>query len=241
MPRLTSAQFRLIMYGHCVAANIEDAALHWIDPTHLPETGGTLDRFLINPHGDANGLLLTDGTEVYFPAHLSAQVVAAIKPGSEVTVRGIRPRGADMIAAVSLGKAGGAQIIDQGPPKRGKDYNSDNNNAGAAQEAMDILGVVKRVLHGPKGEKRGVLLEDGRIVRIIEDTAASLQDLLAPGHKLAVHGKGLMNGLGTVLTAHQIGASISTLRPVEPKMPAVDVKHRPATHDEPAKTNDRAA
>ena len=26
--------------------------MHWIDPAHLPETKGTVDRFLINPHGD---------------------------------------------------------------------------------------------------------------------------------------------------------------------------------------------
>ena len=29
--------------------------MHWIDPAHLPETKGKVDRFLLNPHGDADG------------------------------------------------------------------------------------------------------------------------------------------------------------------------------------------
>jgi len=81
---------------------------------HLTETKGTVDRFLPNPHGDAWILLLTDGTEVHFPPHLSTQVAAAVKPGGEVLVRGTRPRGADAVAAVSLETADGTRINAQG-------------------------------------------------------------------------------------------------------------------------------
>jgi|NGEPerStandDraft_6_1074524.scaffolds.fasta_scaffold469577_2 hypothetical protein len=41
--------------------------MHWIDPTQLPETEGTVDRLLLNPHGKVDGLLLTDGTEANPP------------------------------------------------------------------------------------------------------------------------------------------------------------------------------
>ncbi len=57
---------------------------------------------------------------------------------------------------------------------------------------------MKGVLHGPKGEKRGVPLEDGQIVRIHPHAAEALNDKLAPGHKLAARGEGLTNALGTV-------------------------------------------
>lgn len=27
--------------------------MHWIDPDHLPEVGGTVELFLMNKHGEA--------------------------------------------------------------------------------------------------------------------------------------------------------------------------------------------
>jgi hypothetical protein len=221
--------------------------MHWIDPHHLSETNGTVDRFLINPHGDADGLLLTDGTEVHFPPHMSRLVLAALKPGGAVKVRGVRPRGADMVAAVSLETADGTKIIDQGPPKedhdhkRDGDHKADKKDAADVRKPLEVEGVVKRVLHGPKGEKRGVLLEDGRIVRIPPHMAESLHDKLAPGHKLAARGEGLTNALGTVVAAQEIGASLATLHPVEPKKPGEHAEHKPPRRDERPKKADHAA
>ena len=44
--------------------------MHWLDPDYLPELNATIDRFLPNPHGGADGMILTDGTEVHFPPHM---------------------------------------------------------------------------------------------------------------------------------------------------------------------------
>jgi len=219
----------------------KDANMHWIDPAHLPETNGTVDRFLLNPHGDADGLLLTDGMEVHFPPHMSKQVVAALKSGDKVKIRGIRPRGAEMVAAVSLEAIDGKQIIDQGPPKEGPDHKPGKKHATDAHKPMDVEGVVKHVLHGPRGEKRGALLEDGRIVRIPPHAADLLHELLAPGKKLAVRGEGLTNALGTVVDAHEISASLAHLRPVEPKKPHEHAEHKHGKHDEHATKHAPAA
>jgi hypothetical protein len=40
--------------------------MHWLDPDYLPEISGIFERFLINPHGDADGMILADGSEVHF-------------------------------------------------------------------------------------------------------------------------------------------------------------------------------
>jgi len=45
-----------------------------------------------NGHGEADGFLLTDGGEVHVPPHLSSRLLRDVRPGSEVKVRGIRPR-----------------------------------------------------------------------------------------------------------------------------------------------------
>jgi hypothetical protein len=90
--------------------------MHWIDPDHLPEITGTVDQFLVNKHGEADGFLLTDGEEVHVPPHLSARLLRDVRPGSQVKVRGVRPRGVQMIAAVAIDAPNG-RILDEGPQR----------------------------------------------------------------------------------------------------------------------------
>jgi hypothetical protein len=220
--------------------------MHWIDPAHLPETKGVLDRFLVNPHGDADGLLLKDGKEVHFPPHMSKAVLAALKPGDTVKVRGVRPRGVDMIAAVSLQAGDTTPIVDHGPPKeegahKGEAHKGEKKPKPEPHKPADVEGVVKHVLHGPKGEKHGALLEDGTIVRMPPHAAEALHDRLAPGHKLAARGASVTNALGTVIDAHEIGVSLSALHPVEPKKPGEHDEHKPPKHDEKPKKHEHAA
>jgi hypothetical protein len=94
--------------------------MHWIDPDHLPEFTGTVDQFLVNKHGEAHGFLLTDGEEVHVPQHLSARLLRDVRPGSQVKVRGVRPRGVQMIAAVAIDTPKG-RILDEGPEARDDD------------------------------------------------------------------------------------------------------------------------
>ena len=74
--------------------------MHWLDPDYLPLTTGIVERFTINLDGDIDGLLLTDQTLIHSPPHLSDRVKSAVRAGDSVRVRGVKPRGADLIAAV---------------------------------------------------------------------------------------------------------------------------------------------
>jgi hypothetical protein len=214
--------------------------MHWIDPAHLPETKGTVDRFLINQHGDADGLLLAGDKEVHFPPHMSKLVVAALKPGDHVKVRGVRPRGVDMVSAVSLQVGDATPIVDNGPPKEEGAHKGEKKPKPEPHKPVDVEGVVKHVLHGPKGEECGALLDNGTIVRMPPHAAESLHDKLAPGHKLAARGASLTNALGTVIDAHEIGVSLSALHPVKPKKPGEHAEHKPAKHDEKPKKDEPA-
>jgi hypothetical protein len=71
------------------------------DATQLPENKGTVKQYMLTPRGDVDGLILTDGTEIKLPPHLSAQVVFAIKPGDAVSVRGLRARTLSLVDATS--------------------------------------------------------------------------------------------------------------------------------------------
>jgi hypothetical protein len=200
--------------------------MHWLDPDYLPEVCGTFERFLINPHGDADGMILTDGTEVHFPPHMSAEVCAAIRPGekTKVKVRGVRPRSGDLIAAVAIETSDGERIVDNGPPK-GHNKKPHNNVAKPKREPMDAEGIVQRVLHGPKGEARGALLEDGRMIRIPPHEAERIANSFSAGKTIAVRGEGLATALGTVIEAREVGATNDDLQPLKPNKPKPE-KHR---------------
>ncbi len=212
--------------------------MHWIDPGHLPKTEGTVDRFLINPHGEIDGILLADGMEVHVPPHLSGEIRAAVQPGAAIAVYGVRPRHVEMIAAVAIEAGPGRRIVDNGPREEkrdghGKDAHAKNGHGKEGHKPdkapppppVDVEGVVERSLHGPKGELRGALLEDGRIVRVPPHEARENGSLLHPGARIAARGPGTTADGATVIDAKELGASAATLKPVKPKKPEGHEKH----------------
>src|ERR1700710_1143748 len=58
------------------------------DPSTMPEFHGKVVQYDVTPRGDVDGLILADGTEVHFPPHLGTRVVATVRPGDDVTIRG---------------------------------------------------------------------------------------------------------------------------------------------------------
>jgi hypothetical protein len=178
--------------------------MHWIDPSYLPQTDGTVERFLVNPHGEIDGLLLVDGLEVHVPPRLDAGLRAAVQPGTAIAVFGVRSHGVEMISAVAIKARPGCLIADNGPPKKKHDGHEADEAAGHKPEAkvfhppMGAEGVVRRMLHGPKGEPRGVLLNDGRAIRV-------------PPH-----------------SARERGATMASLQPVKPTPLKDDGKPRAA-------------
>ena len=196
--------------------------MHWLDPDYLPEISGTFERFLLNPHGDVDGMILSEGLEIHFPPHMSTEFRALIRNGErpKLKVRGVRPRGSDVIAAVAIETMDGKRIVDNGPPKgHDEDKTADAPAKESKHEPMDAEGIVRRVLHGPKGEARGALLEDGTIIRLPAKEAKHIAHLLSPGQRLAARGHGLKSELGTVIDAREVGASSDDLRPLKPKEP----------------------
>ncbi|HEY2446112.1 MAG TPA: hypothetical protein VGI20_10270 [Rhizomicrobium sp.] len=193
--------------------------MHWIDPDHLPEVVGTVDQFLVNKHGEADGFLLIDGGEVHVPPHLSPRLLRDIRPGSEVRIRGVRPRGVRMISAVAIDTANG-RLLDEGPDARPEHEHFEP----AKYAPMTVQGIVKQAIHGPKGETRGAVLEDGRIVRLPPHEAERFSDLLSKGRTIVASGEGAATSFGTVVEANEIGGSASAMSAVAARKKP---KHRP--------------
>ncbi|WP_322033859.1 hypothetical protein [Paraburkholderia sp. J76] len=180
--------------------------MHWIDPDSLPETRGTVSRFLLNPHGELDGLVLGSRRlrQVHFPPHLSPQVVRLVAVGDEVRIRGVKPRGADMIAAVSITTKSGKAILDEGPQGPGEH----RQRPEVEREPMQASGEVLLSLFGPKGELRGALLDDGTSLRMAPHAAAELASYLAPGFHVQAWGAGIRNRHGRTIDVDEIAELI---------------------------------
>lgn len=84
---------------------------------------GTIKEFVSNRHGDVDGFLLSDGTEVKLPPHQAAELRRLAKVGAEVSVDGRRhetPKGdvhlhADRIVDTASGRA-----IERDEPHKGR-------------------------------------------------------------------------------------------------------------------------
>jgi hypothetical protein len=165
------------------------------DSSQLPETRGTIRQYTLTPRGDVDGLILTDGTEVKLPPHLTGQIVFAVRPGDTVSIRGLRARAIPLIDATSITNvATGKGVVDNGPPDR----------AGYEQA---FSGRIASTLHGKRGEVNGALLEDGTVLRLPPPEAERLESWLRSGQTVSVRGDVFDTALGRVIDVRALGTS----------------------------------
>jgi hypothetical protein len=193
--------------------------MHWIDPQSLPAVEGSVTQLIMNRNGELDGLLLlTRAGEtrlVHFPPHMGPEVERTIRISGGVTVSGVKPRGAEVIAAVSLMTANGAVIVDRGP----MDRHAESASAGDrdVRHGVEAARCVRISLFGPKGDLRGAILEDGTVLRMGKKEAARFAHLLRSGAFLAARGTAIVGPHGTMLDVAALGAAATALQPVHEK------------------------
>ena len=186
------------------AAYSQTPAAMW-DTSQLPETRGTVKQYTLTPRGDVDGLILNDGTEVKLPPHLTAQVVFAIHPGDEVSIRGLRARAIALVDASSVTNiASGKSVVDIGPP----------DGPGRRATEQTITGRIGALLHGKRGEVNGAILDDGTELRLPPPEADRLADWLRPGQTVSVRGDLLDTALGKIVDVRALGTSPDRLSEV---------------------------
>jgi hypothetical protein len=198
----------IVLFGFAFTSVALALPVNSWDAAQLPETKGTVRQYTLTPRGDVDGFILSDGTEVKVPKHLSTQLVFAVRPGDAVTVRGLKAFALPLVDAATIrNDATGATVVDNGPP-------------GPDRWGLPttITGKVSATLHGPRGEINGALLENGTILRLGPREAASVSALLAPGQLLAARGISTTTVLGTVMEVEAIGASPNQLMEIGPPL-----------------------
>ncbi|QSI33732.1 hypothetical protein GNX71_30865 [Variovorax sp. RKNM96] len=172
---------------------------------------GRVQQWLINPNGEADGLLLSDGAQIAFPPHLSAAAMQLLKPGDTVQVSGWRAPHVPVVRAQTL-SANGRSLTDQ-PPAPGA-MPPPPPREPRALSALTASGRIERLLYTDRGGIRGVLLEDRTSVRFPPHVGAAYGAQLQPGATLYAEGWGTRGAQGTALEATRMGRSADSVREV---------------------------
>jgi hypothetical protein len=173
-------------------------------PGAMTTISGSVGRFLINPEGDVDGLLLADNTLVAFPPHVGLQLAASIAPGDDVRISGFAVPGGSIRAQQIEKTRTGQRFVDQ-PPEGPGAVPSPRSLHGAGLVKLGASGLVLRVTTAPRGEPDGVLLADGTVVKLTPPVAVQFANLLQPGTTVAAEGYGTRNRYGESLQATAFG------------------------------------
>jgi hypothetical protein len=178
----------------------------------MPVLTGRVQRWLVNPNGEVDGLLLADGTQVAFPPHLSASAQRLLQPGDGVRVTGWRAPDAQVVRASSLTATASGRSLSDTPPAA--DVRPPAPREPGALTAMSGSGRIARQLRTDRGDVNGVILEDGLIVRFPPHVGIAQAALLQPGATVAAKGWGSRGPQGGAFEATAIGATAADLREV---------------------------
>jgi hypothetical protein len=177
-----------------------------------PVAIGVVKRFVINPYGEVDGVLLEDGTLAKYPPHMASELTATVKLGDTISIRGFREYAGTVKALVITNDATNRAVIEH-PPTPGIGMMPKHLRF-ATLARLQASGKVERALYGKKGEVNGVMLDDNTVVRFPPHAIYQFATQLQLGQTVAVEGLGTQNEYGRAIEAISIGASPQTLQPI---------------------------
>ena len=181
----------------------------WFDPTQLPSFTGVVERYLINPAGQVDRLLLREGPQVILPAQVVDELRRAVPVGSGIVVWGVRARRAPVITMLAWGAREGdsAPRFVERPAWGVPSFD-------VGMQPVEVAGEVVAPLYTPQGDVMGAILQDGMVVRVSPDAATALGERLGVGRQVAAAGVGTIGPVGRAVDAERIGDSLGSLGPL---------------------------
>jgi hypothetical protein len=171
-------------------------------PFSATTVAGTVQKYLMNPAGLADGVLLSDGKQLHLPPHLSSAFVHMAKAGDKVqaTVEpGLQSPYGQEFRTISLTNTKTGQVLVDQPPA------FPPPPPGPGQE-LTVSSKVSQWLVGHGGEARGMLLLDGTEVHFPPYMQQEIVAQIKPGDAVTVQGYGTRSTIGTCLGATAITA-----------------------------------
>ena len=190
-------------------------------------TEGTVARYLLDPRGEIEGLLLTDGTQMHVTSHIASELIKVMKPGDRIRARGTRKRQAALfeprvIQNLSTGTSFSTPLrLDLPIP--------DQENR-LSMTDMKASGTLEVLLYDYMNETvRGMLLSDGTQVRFPPDATDALRRSLRVGQSLKADGYGTENEYGRAMEALRLGFEYGRLIPLDATGNSLDASDQAAS------------
>jgi hypothetical protein len=168
-----------------------------------PVAEGIVRRYLLNPRGEVNGLLLQDGSQMHVTLRAAQDLTTAIQPGDRVRVHGRRVSHipvvkADVIVNMTDGKSFTVPYrLDLPMPPR---------EERPTLNEIHAAGTIEVLLYDPLKEVvNGALLSDGTQFRLPPDVGEHFHASLQKDMDVEVRGYGIATSYGTTLEAIAIG------------------------------------
>jgi hypothetical protein len=181
-------------------------------PQNTEQINGVVSQYLMNPNGEVDGLLLSDNTQIKFPPHMSADLTRVVKPNDRITASGERESAQAFHAFTITNTASGQSVVEsrpsQFPPRLPPDLR------GVNLAPLNASGRIKALLHAPRGEIDGAVLEDGTILHVRPDVGAQYASSLGIGQTVSAQGFGTQNTFGRSLEVTELGVAGQALTPL---------------------------
>jgi hypothetical protein len=167
-----------------------------------PVAEGVVARYLLDPRGEIEGLMLQDGTQMHITSRAADKLLQAIKPGHHVRVHGHRQDNAPLIQADVILNASTGTIFTV--PFR-LDFPIPEQEQHLSMIEMTAEGTIEVLLfHALKGVVHGMLLSDGTQIRLPPDINEELRKSFHVGDQVVAEGNGTANEHGRCLEALSI-------------------------------------
>ena len=179
---------------------------------------GTVDRFILDPRGEVEGLFLADGTHLYVTSRAADHLVSAFKPGDVVRVYGrLFPEERLVQADVMTNQTAGTTFI---VPLRLDLPMPDQHTLSMTE--MSAAGTIRAFFYHPvRKHVQGLLLSDETQVRFPPDASQELRRSLHIGDRLTIRGNGTTNRFGRAVEALAIGRNSESLTPLDASLQAL--------------------
>ena len=168
-----------------------------------PVADGIVDRYLLNPRGEVNGLLLRDGSQMHVTLRAAQDLTKAVQPGDHIRVHGRRVSDSplvkpDVIINVTDGRSFTVPYrLDLPMPPR---------EERPTVTEMNAAGTIRVLLYDHlKDVVNGALLSDGTQVRLPPDVGDHFHSSLQQNMDVEVRGYGTTTPYGSALEAIAIG------------------------------------
>ncbi len=185
---------------------------------HVADMTGVLQRFITNPHGDVDGFLLMDGTQVKFSTRMSKQLTDLIAVNDEVRLTGYQESDRVFRAEKVVNVKSNKELTKMIRPEAtiwSEDSNGDPISARQTMKAtgareltgltpLTAEGKVMTQLKGHRGDLRGLILNDGSIVLLQKRMFQDKNLKMEVGDSIRAFGYGTDNDYGKSFEATDI-------------------------------------